>query len=384
MNQRAVALLKQVGLDIIRRPFRVERARRRADAARRDRQGALSRKQAAHPRRADGDAHVEGDRAPVWHPQAAEGEQRHHHLHLPPPARDLRDRRPRHGAARRPGRRHAAACRADDRGDRAHDGRPQHQGRNTCFATTYRSASEVLRVEGLRRSASAAEVSFNVRHGEIVGVAGLVGSGRTEAMRAVFGADPKFAGRIFVDGAPVTIASPQDAVRHGLSLLTEDRKNQGLLLGLSCVDRTSPSPTSPRCRTSGCWTGRAEQAAASALVERAAHQDAVGVPGRAQPLGRQPAEGRASRNGCSAAQKADLRRTDPRHRRRRQQEIYELLWELAAAGRGIIFVSSDLPELIGHLPPHHRVCERQDRRRGAAGRLRPAADTLTRLRGIRA
>src|SRR5262249_17653940 len=95
---------------------------------------------------------------------------------------------------------------------------------------------ELLRVEGLRRTASTPGVSFNVRRGEIVGVAGLVGSGRTEAMRAVFGADPAFAGRIVVDGVPVKIASPQDAVRHGLSLLTGERKTQGLLLGLSCTE----------------------------------------------------------------------------------------------------------------------------------------------------
>src|SRR6185369_4477110 len=90
--------------------------------------------------------------------------------------------------------------------------------------------------DGLRRTASSPAVSFSVRRGEIVGVAGLVGSGRTEAMRAVFGADPAFAGRIVVDGAPVKIGSPQDAVRRGLSLLTEDRKGQGLLLGMSCTE----------------------------------------------------------------------------------------------------------------------------------------------------
>ncbi len=69
-----------------------------------------------------------------------------------------------------------------------------------------------------------------------IGVAGLVGSGRTETARAIFGADPKIAGEIFVDGERVAISSPREVVRHGLCLMTEDRKGQGLLLGMSCAE----------------------------------------------------------------------------------------------------------------------------------------------------
>ncbi|TIO49065.1 MAG: sugar ABC transporter ATP-binding protein, partial [Mesorhizobium sp.] len=93
-----------------------------------------------------------------------------------------------------------------------------------------------LSVTNLKRSAVTPEISFNVRHGEILGVAGLVGSGRTEAMRALFGADPRLDGVVEIDGKPVAITAPKDAVRHGLSLLTEDRKGQGLLLDLA-VDK---------------------------------------------------------------------------------------------------------------------------------------------------
>jgi ribose transport system ATP-binding protein len=214
------------------------------------------------------------------------------------------------------------------------------------FREDVQIGDEVLGVEGLRRSASAPEVSFNVRHGEIVGVAGLVGSGRTEAMRAVFGADPRFAGRISVDGAPVTIASPQDAVRHGLSLLTEDRKNQGLLLGLPCAENISITDLA-KVSHLGLLDRAAEQAAASALVEELHIKT--------------PSVFQAVRNFSGGNQQkvviakwlfrgAKVLICDEPTRGidvGAKQEIYELLWDLAAAGRGIIFVSSDLPELIG-------------------------------------
>src|SRR5699024_3796671 len=76
-------------------------------------------------------------------------------------------------------------------------------------------------------------VSFNVRKGEVVGFAGLVGSGRTELTRLVFGADPVESGEIFVKGQKVNIKLPVEAINNGICLLTEDRKKQGVALGLS-------------------------------------------------------------------------------------------------------------------------------------------------------
>jgi len=77
------------------------------------------------------------------------------------------------------------------------------------------------------------DVGFEVRRGEILGIAGLVGAGRTEMARAVFGADPFDSGRILIDGAPVHIRSPQDAIRRGIGLVPEDRKQQALFLELA-------------------------------------------------------------------------------------------------------------------------------------------------------
>ncbi|HOC71583.1 MAG TPA: sugar ABC transporter ATP-binding protein [Candidatus Hydrogenedentes bacterium] len=93
--------------------------------------------------------------------------------------------------------------------------------------------AERLRVEGLTRDGLFHDVGFSLHAGEIVGLTGLVGSRRTEVVRAIFGADRLSAGRVFVDGREVAVSSPRDAIAHGVGLLTEDRKNQGLVLGMS-------------------------------------------------------------------------------------------------------------------------------------------------------
>ena len=85
-----------------------------------------------------------------------------------------------------------------------------------------------LEVRGLRRGSAIRDVSFRVRKGEILGFAGLMGAGRTEVARAVFGADPIDGGEILVHGRPVRIRTPRDAVAHGLGYLSEDRKQFGL------------------------------------------------------------------------------------------------------------------------------------------------------------
>ena len=93
--------------------------------------------------------------------------------------------------------------------------------------------AERLRVEGLAREGLFHDVGFSLHAGEIVGLTGLVGSRRTEVVRAIFGADRLSAGRVFVDGKEAAVSSPRDAIANGIGLLTEDRKNQGLVLGMS-------------------------------------------------------------------------------------------------------------------------------------------------------
>ncbi|MCU0503287.1 MAG: sugar ABC transporter ATP-binding protein, partial [Anaerolineae bacterium] len=98
-----------------------------------------------------------------------------------------------------------------------------------------RRGEEALRVENLNRSGVLHDVSFSAFAGEILGIAGLVGAGRTELMRAVFGADPIDSGRIVIFGKETAVKSPQTAIRAGVGLLPEDRKQQGLVLMLSVL-----------------------------------------------------------------------------------------------------------------------------------------------------
>ena len=97
---------------------------------------------------------------------------------------------------------------------------------------TVERGAEALRVEHLVRKGVLRDISFSAYRGEILGFSGLVGAGRTETMRAIFGADPRDGGSIYVDGKEVANNSPKEAVRNGFAFLTEDRKGQGLILNL--------------------------------------------------------------------------------------------------------------------------------------------------------
>ena len=90
----------------------------------------------------------------------------------------------------------------------------------------------IFKVEGINRGRIVRDVSFEAREGEVLGISGLVGSGRTETMRAIYGADPRDSGKIFLDGKQIKINSPRSAVNQGITLLPEDRKMHGVLLRL--------------------------------------------------------------------------------------------------------------------------------------------------------
>ena len=123
------------------------------------------------------------------------------------------------------------------------------------------------------------DVSFDVRRGEILGFAGLMGSGRTETMRALFGADLPDAGTVRLQGssAPAVIRSPRDAVRQGLALLTENRKEQGLLLPLAVrANITLPSLT--RFSGRAGWVRRAARVGRGRAMDRGRWPSAVAAP----------------------------------------------------------------------------------------------------------
>ncbi len=97
----------------------------------------------------------------------------------------------------------------------------------------------VFQVENIARKGTIRDVSFSVRSGEVLGICGLVGAGRTETARAIFGVDPKDGGKVYVDGKPVRITCPRDAINAGIGFVTEDRKGEGLILIRDCKENIS-------------------------------------------------------------------------------------------------------------------------------------------------
>ena len=102
-----------------------------------------------------------------------------------------------------------------------------------------KDAPVVLKVEHLNAGRMVKDVSFELRKGEILGFSGLMGAGRTETMRALFGADPKQSGDIYVNGEKIEVRTPQDAVRHGIGYLSEDRKRYGIVVDKSVAENST-------------------------------------------------------------------------------------------------------------------------------------------------
>jgi ribose transport system ATP-binding protein len=208
------------------------------------------------------------------------------------------------------------------------------------------NAPVALRVSGLRAGSAVRDVSFEARRGEILGVAGLVGSGRTEALRALFGADRRDAGAIELDGQRVEIRRPEDAVRLGLAFVTEDRKAEGLLLPLSIRANLALGTLRAHAARFGIVRTTAERGEA----ERLARALAVRSAGVEQPVvelsgGNQQkvAIGRwLARDPRVLLFDEPTRGIDVGARR----EIYRLMRELATNGKTLVVVSSDLPELL--------------------------------------
>ena len=150
----------------------------------------------------------------------------------------------------------------------------------------------MLEVRGLSRGRAVRDVSFQLRRGEILGVAGLVGAGRTELGRLIFGADPKDSGEILVDGQVVDIGSPADAVSHGISYLSEDRKRYGLALGLDVETNVAMASYRRFLRALGqVNTGLTRRVAEQRVEELAIKTPSVAAEGT-QPVGWHAAEGR--------------------------------------------------------------------------------------------
>lgn len=203
----------------------------------------------------------------------------------------------------------------------------------------------VLEVRGLTRRGVIENVSFSLRRGEILGLAGLVGAGRTETARAIFGADPLDAGEIYLDGELVHIRSPEDAVKAGLALVPENRQQQGLVLKHS-VERNIALPNLDRLSRNGV----ADRAQMRALAQQYVDRLDIRTPDLAQRVmylsgGNQQKVVLAK---WLAANPKVLILDEPTRGIDvgAKAEVHSIMSDLAQQGIGIIMISSEMPEIL--------------------------------------
>nr|WP_315205021.1 sugar ABC transporter ATP-binding protein [uncultured Albidiferax sp.] len=215
-----------------------------------------------------------------------------------------------------------------------------------AYTHTGDSDAVMLEVKGLNRGRSIKDVSFSVRKGEILGFAGLMGAGRTEVARAIFGADAREAGEIRVKGQAVDIRAPSDAVLHGIGYLSEDRKRYGLATGMD-VQSNILLANLKNFVSMGFWL---KQADIETVAQKYVGQLGIKTPSIFQRAGLLSGGNQQKiviakwllrdcevlffdepTRGIDVGAKA---------------EIYKLLHALAEQGRAIVMISSELPEVL--------------------------------------
>jgi ribose transport system ATP-binding protein len=247
--------------------------------------------------------------------------------------------------------------------------RVEQQTATAASAAAQPVGEPLLVVEGLSSPKRFGPISLTVHAGEVVGLAGLLGSGRSELLEAVFGADRSSSGRVLIDNQPVRKHSPRAAVRAGMALVPEDRTRQGLVRDWEIWRNTSLPYLSALSRKRWLPDHRREQE----LAERAIADLGIAAPSAHAPVG-ELSGGNAQKvvfakwlygparvflldepaAGVDVGAKAD---------------IVQLIRRLAAAGHGVLIVSSEFEELLG-------ACDRiLVMRRGHISAERPAADT---------
>jgi ribose transport system ATP-binding protein len=206
--------------------------------------------------------------------------------------------------------------------------------------------AEILAVEGLSRSGEFRDVSFSLHRGEVLGMFGLVGSGRTAVARCIFGADPLTSGRILVEGRRFQARSPQEAVNAGIALVTEDRKRDGIVM--SCTIRDNVSLATLRQMRRGAFLDRRRQ---DLLVQDKVQELAI----RASHIGMLVKTLSGGNQQKVVLAKWLLARTrilllDEPTRGvdiSAKVEIYHIITRLVEAGIGVLLISSEMPEVLG-------------------------------------
>lgn len=215
----------------------------------------------------------------------------------------------------------------------------RREGKSAC-------AEVVLEVRGLNRGREIRNVSFVLHKGEILGLAGLVGAGRTEVARAIFGADPVESGEIYVRGMKVRIKSPADAIRHGIAYLSEDRRRYGLMLGLDVESNMVLPSIQDFLKLRTFVDRRQSQNRCKEYVDRLR----IKTPSLAQKV--KNLSGGNQQKVIVAKwlmKNCDILIFDEPTRGidvGAKSEIYHLLNELVQEGKSIIMISSELPEIL--------------------------------------
>ncbi|MCK6259046.1 sugar ABC transporter ATP-binding protein [Fictibacillus sp. KIGAM418] len=205
---------------------------------------------------------------------------------------------------------------------------------------------ERLRVEGLSRKEHFEDIHFDVKQGEILGVAGLMGAGRTEIMEAIFGYKKKDGGSVYLDGKPMNISKPSDAIAAGLAFVTEDRKDKGLVVGMT-VRENFTLTNLKAVSNGGVISASAEQKETERLIKKL-HVKTSG--------GEQIVKSLSGGNqqkiviGKWVNNQPKVLILDEPTRGvdvGAKKEIYQIMNELTEQGVSIIMVSSELPEILG-------------------------------------
>ncbi|GMQ58994.1 sugar ABC transporter ATP-binding protein [Vallitalea sediminicola] len=205
----------------------------------------------------------------------------------------------------------------------------------------------LLEVKNLCHEEYFQDISFNVRAGEILGFAGLMGAGRSEVMETVFGINKSVSGEIYVNGKKVKIKSPKDAIKHGIGLLTEDRKRTGLFLPLSVSDNTIMSDLNTYANNIGIVNEKKVNSAC--LMQK--DNLKIKTPSIAQTINN--LSGGNQQKVLIARwllMNPDILIIDEPTRGidvGAKSEIHKLMSQLAKQGKAIIMISSELPEVLG-------------------------------------
>jgi len=214
---------------------------------------------------------------------------------------------------------------------------PQHLSRDL--------GPDLLRVENLISVGKFRNVSISLRAGEVLGLAGLVGAGRSEVAQAVFGLDPEATGKVFVRGKELPLGSVSEALAAGIGLLPEDRKRLGLVLTMNCRENTSLATLKRLARVG--WVRRREE---RSLVQRYANRLRVKTPSIDAPIaGLSGGNQQKIALAKWLARECDILIVDEPTRGidvGAKAEIHQLLDELACQGMALLVISSELPEVM--------------------------------------